>query len=239
MRIAFVGDSLTQGIPGCSYLKILRERLPDCRLVNLGVGNDTVISAYRRIRRIAGLHVDEPFDMAFLWVGVNDVAREAKWWVRLANALRRQPRPRDTDEFTSYYGRALDVLCRLSRRVVAVSPSIRGEDIDNRWNRELGTLAGIIEDLAARRGQVSYLDVRASLLQALDGKPMSSYRPKTHQILLDGLTLQKRAQIDRKAAERGLHLTLDGVHLNGAGAELVAERFLEAIPTTAGLSPWQ
>jgi lysophospholipase L1-like esterase len=189
--------------------------------------------------RIAELRVDEPFDMAFLWVGVNDVAREATWLVRLANALRRQPRPRDTGEFRSYYGRALDVLCRLSRRVVAVSPSIRGEEVDNRWNHELRTLAGIIEDLAARRGQVSYLDVRASLLKALDGKPISSYRPKTYQIFLDGLTLQKRAQIDRKAAERGLHLTLDGVHLNGAGAELVAERFLEVIPATAGLSPWR
>jgi lysophospholipase L1-like esterase len=229
MRIAFVGDSLTLGIPGCSYLKVLREMLPDHRLVNMGVGNDTVISVYHRVRRVAGLRVDEPFDMAFLWVGVNDVARGATWGVRLANALRRQPRPRDTDEFRSYYGLALDVLCCLSRRVVAVSPSIRGEDVDNRWNHELGTLAGVVEDLAARYEQVTYLDVRASLLLALDGKPISNYCPKTFRILLDGLTLWNRAQIDRKAARRGLHLTLDGVHLNGAGAEIVAEGFLRAI----------
>jgi hypothetical protein len=175
------------------------------------------------------LRVDEPFDLAFLWVGVNDIAKGATWWVRVANRLRRQPRPRDMDEFRSYYQLALGVLNRLSRRVIAVSPSIRGEDADNQWNRELRTLAGVVENLATHNGQFDYLDVRTPLFQALDGKPISNYHPKTLRILLDGLTLWRREQIDRKAAERGLYLTLDGVHLNGTGAEIVAQTFLGVI----------
>jgi lysophospholipase L1-like esterase len=226
MRIAFVGDSLTRGIPGCSYLAVLRKELPDHRLVNLGVGNDTVISVYRRI---VGLSVDEPFDMVFLWIGVNDIAKGSTWWVRAANRLRRQPRPRDAGEFRSYYQLALDVLCCLSRHVIAVSPSIRGEDVDNQWNRELRALASLVEDLAAHYEQVAYLDVRTPLFQALDGKPISNYHSNTFRILLDGLTLWRREQVDRKAAERGLYLTLDGVHLNGTGAEIVAETFLGVI----------
>ncbi len=47
--------------------------------------------------------------------------------------------------------------------------------------------------------------------------------------VLDALMLQSREQIDRVAAERGLYLTLDGIHLNGKGAELVAEAFLGLI----------
>jgi lysophospholipase L1-like esterase len=43
------------------------------------------------------------------------------------------------------------------------------------------------------------------------------------------LTLRTDRQIDGKAAERGLHLTLDGVHLNNVGATLVAEEFAAAI----------
>jgi lysophospholipase L1-like esterase len=49
------------------------------------------------------------------------------------------------------------------------------------------------------------------------------------RVLLDTLILRTDEEIDRKATERGLHLTLDGVHLNSAGAGLVAEAFAEAI----------
>jgi lysophospholipase L1-like esterase len=47
--------------------------------------------------------------------------------------------------------------------------------------------------------------------------------------LLDVLVLRTDEQIDAKAAERGLLLTLDGVHLNSAGARLVAAEFAAAI----------
>ena len=71
MNIAFIGDSLTQGIPGSSYFVILYNELPQHRLLNLGKGNDTIVSLYRRVAhmRFGGT----PFDVAFLWVGVNDV----------------------------------------------------------------------------------------------------------------------------------------------------------------------
>ena len=49
------------------------------------------------------------------------------------------------------------------------------------------------------------------------------------RVLLDAWTLRTDGQIDGKAAERGLHLTLDGVHLNSTGAKLVAEEFAAVI----------
>ena len=227
MWIAFVGDSLTSGFPGCSYLEILRKKLPDHTLVNLGRGNDTSVSLYRRIavRRIARLFLLRRFDLAFLWVGVNDVSRDAVWPVRVANTLRGQPRSRDAAEFRAYYERALDVLCQMSGHVVAVSPAIKGEDSANRWNIELSAMASVVEGLAEQYEQVSYLDVRTPLFEALDGRPPASYTPATSRVLWDMLTLWRGEQIDNKAAERGLALTLDGVHLNGRGAEIVAETF--------------
>ena len=51
ITLVTVGDSLTAGIPGSSYLAILRKKLPDHTLIDLGRGNDTVISLYRRIAR--------------------------------------------------------------------------------------------------------------------------------------------------------------------------------------------
>ena len=56
------------------------------------------------------------------------------------------------------------------------------------------------------------------------------------RIALDILTLWSDAQVDKKSAERGLHLTLDGVHLNSTGAEIVADMFSKAVVKEQTLS---
>jgi len=227
MRIAFIGDSLTEGIPGCSYVAILRERLPGHTVTNLGEGNDTAVSLYRRLARV---RFGEPFDIAFLWVGVNDLSGDMRWPFRLANALLRKPRSKDVEEFRRYYRATLDLLCSTARRVVAVAPLLKGEDTGNPWNRELEVLASIVEELALRYKQVEYLDLRPAFAARLAGQSISGYLPRSAvRVALDVLTLRSREQVDRKAAERGLHVTLDGIHLNGAGAEIVAEMFLKTI----------
>ncbi|MBN1976512.1 MAG: SGNH/GDSL hydrolase family protein [Anaerolineae bacterium] len=228
MKIAFIGDSLTSGIPGSSYFAILRERLPGHTLANLGRGNDTVVSLHRRIaRQRLG---NAQFDLAFLWVGVNDAGGEGSWLFRAANALRRQPRAKNLDQFRTYYQRVLDLLCRHARRVIAVAPLLKGEEIDNEWNRQIDVLARVIRDLAAHYERVGYLDLRPTFYQKLAGKQASSHLLESPlRIGWDILVLRNDAQVDAKAAQRGLHLTLDGVHLNSAGAALVAEAFLEVI----------
>lgn len=227
MRIAFVGDSLTEGRPGSSFYAILRERLAGHTLVNLGEGNDTVVSLYRRLTR---LRFDEPLDVAFLWVGVNDVSGASPWSFQIINAILRKPRARNLFEFQAYYQATLDLLCRNARRVIAVSPLLKGEDIGSPWNRELEAMACAIRELTSRCERAEYLDLRAILCQKLAGRPTSDYLPKcVIRVALDALLLRSQEQIDRKAAERGLHFTLDGIHLNSAGAKVVAEAFLKAI----------
>ena len=228
MRIVFVGDSLTSGIPGSSFYAILRDKLPGHTLVNLGEGNDTAVSLYRRLSR---LHL-ERFDVAFLWVGVNDVASGAPppRSFQVINLLLNKPRSKTLEEFRTYYRATLDLLCRHARRVIAVSPLLKGEDAGNPGNRELEVLARAIEDLTSHYERVEYLDLRAVFFQRLAGKSVSDYMPTSPvRVALDALTLRSKEQIDRKATERGLHLTLDGIHLNSVGAELAAEGFLKAI----------
>ncbi len=235
MEIAFVGDSLTAGMPGSSYFAILRERLPEHRLVNLGRGNDTVISLYRRI---AQLRLDDTpracsFDIALLWVGVNDSSGEGSRSLRIINALRRQSRPRSLDEFRAAYRKTLDLLCRHAGRVIAVAPLLKGEDVNSKENHRVEDFAKAIEELAAEYERVEYLDLRPIFFQALTDRHISDYIMEGPlHIGLDVLLLRGDAQVDRKSAERGLHLTLDGVHLNSAGAKLVAEAFLRVISSS-------
>ena len=227
MRIVFVGDSLTEGILGGSYLAILHKKLPGHTLVNLGRGNDTVVSLYRRLSK---WRWGEPFDMAFVWVGVNDVARGSPWTFEAVSLLKRQLRAQNLDEFRAYYEATLDLLRRYARRVVAVSTALKGEDVTSPCNCELEVLSKVVQELASRGERTEYLDVRAVLIEKLAGKRISNYLPgSVMRVALDALTLRSDKQIDRRAVERGLHLTLDGIHLNSAGARLVAETFLQVI----------
>lgn len=87
MDIAFFGDSLTFGAPGVSYFNLLEKTFPQHELLNFGQGGDTVVSLYRRIRELPA----EKFDMAFLWVGVNDELVHASWTYPLLKKLHQNP----------------------------------------------------------------------------------------------------------------------------------------------------
>ncbi len=68
MRIAFLGDSLTEGSPGESFLRRLARLLPGDELLNLGRAGDTVPALLARLRA-DGV---PPGDAAVLWIGTND-----------------------------------------------------------------------------------------------------------------------------------------------------------------------
>ena len=221
MRIGFFGDSLTAGMPGSSYVAVLRERLPDDTLLNFGKGNDTVVSLYHRI---SAMEFDQPFDLAFLWIGVNDLLQIDRWPFRAFHTLIGQRRARDMDEFRAYHRATLDLLCSHADRVIVAPPVLKGENLGNRTNRRLAVLAESIQEVAAGYERVEFLDLCAIFAQELAESPVSDYVSRNpFRVLLDASTLRTDRQIDAKAAERGLHLTLDGVHLNSAGARLVAD----------------
>ncbi|MBN1262303.1 MAG: hypothetical protein JXB35_16610 [Anaerolineae bacterium] len=228
MRIAFVGDSLTEGIPGSPFFELLRYRFASHTLVNLGRANDTVISLLRRIKRC---RFRRPFDLAFLWVGVNDVpGPRSSWSLRLFDELFSWQRASIPQEFRKVYRETLTLLCAHADRVVAVSPLLKGERLDTPWNRELGVVCSVIESLAAQDPQVVYLDLRTPILERLKVLPSSGYLPKSvFGVLRDAFTLRSDMQVDRVAAKRELFFTLDGIHLNSAGARLVADAYTRVI----------
>lgn len=230
MRIAFIGDSLTEGFPGCSYVKILQRRLPEHALINMGEGNDTVVSLHHRVTHMV---LEENFDLAFLWVGVNDVLRRfSSWTFRASDVILRDPHAMHPGEFVAHYDATLHWLKEYARHIVAVSPLLKGETPGNPWNRQLAAYADEIADLTADNPHINYLDLRTPMLSYLEGRPISSYLPPNAlRVLFDALWLRTDAQIDARSRQRGLHVTLDGVHLNSTGASLVADEFERVIRT--------
>jgi len=213
LRIAFFGDSLTEGKVGASYFEILRQKLPEHELFNYGKGGDTVISLHRRIHKI-GWNV--PLDLGFLWIGTNDVLVKTSWFLPLRKRLRRQPWAKSHAQFREYYRSLLAELLNKMPFIFTLPPLLIGEDINNEWNVELAELSRLIRDISLPFPSVDFVDLRESFIQALKSAMVPSVIPKSiFRKILDILSAQN-------PGER-LHFTIDGIHLNKAGASKVAE----------------
>jgi lysophospholipase L1-like esterase len=221
LKIAFFGDSLTEGIVGTSYFEILRNKLPQHELHNYGKGGDTVTSLNRRLRRteLASL-----LDLGILWIGVNDVFVKSRWSIQLRKRLRGQTWAKSHGLFQEYYISLLEFLQVNIPHIITLPPLLIGEDPDNVWNKELSVLSHIIHDISVSCTNVDFVDLREHFTPLLTSEKVIPYVPKTmFRAFWDALFPTNPEESEKKARERGLRFTIDGVHLNRAGAEKVAE----------------
>jgi lysophospholipase L1-like esterase len=233
MKITFYGDSLTEGNFGVSFMDVLRRKLPSYELLNYGEGGDTVISLYHRMARMQPL---EPTDIAVLWIGVNDVFARMTWLYRIIHKIRKKPYASNRSEWLSYYRAMLDILSDCSRWIITIPPLLLGEDLESMWNRKLEAMSVDVRDLSNEFENVRYANLREVLMAKLAEREGSSYLPTSMmQFLRDKSTCVTNEEVDRRSSDRGLIFTLDGVHLNRAGAEIVTDFLkdrIEAIDLT-------
>ena len=123
MKIAFFGDSLTEGTIGASYFKILEEKLSERTLINYGRNGDPIVGLYNRMTK---LDTDETFDIAFIWIGTNDIFVNIKWHYPIMKTLAFQPWAHDNKEFEVYYKKILDMLKNRADKIFTVSPLFIG-----------------------------------------------------------------------------------------------------------------
>jgi lysophospholipase L1-like esterase len=216
MRLVFLGDSLTEGVTGAAYLRILKRlvaddaRLRGVTLVNAGAGGDTVFHVARRVTRDVVPHAP---DWVVVFVGVND----CRTWYAHSTL----PPTRATIGSAYYflrrkgvllavtprrYGAALrtlvdDLRARTPARIALCTPATASESHDARAERMLDAYATVVRDVARERG-CALLDVRTAFLKAQASSPASV-----------------------AGASPDFHLTCDGVHLSETGAALVADLF--------------
>jgi len=235
MRIGFFGDSLTEGRPGVSYVDILRARFPADEMVNLGRCGDSVIGTHEIVASPKGRG---PFDLAFVWAGVNDILAHVTWASPIRRRLMGEPWANSRGEFVTHYRALLETLSENAMRIVAVAPLFIGEDLSNLWNRELEVVAHEIESLCASFDRVEFLNLRPYMPAVASGTCASPFLEKRGLgMVWEVLALRDAADVDRVAAERGLWYTVDGVHLNSRGALAVAEAFAARIHPAEEAAP--
>ena len=215
MKIALIGDSLTEGRPGVSFANMLKERFPNDSFVNLGKPGETVKSLHSRLTKTG---VDDDFDVAYLWIGTNDVYSKLL-------SVKAQPVVKDHEEFKQVYQQVLEIVISSSKKVVAVSPALVGEQIENPSNKEIKELSTLIKSLSENK-HIHYMDLHTVFERALASGNSSGYiSTNPFRVMFDVFFYKNEARIDQLSTKRGLQLTLDGIHLNSEGAKIVADEY--------------
>ncbi len=227
MKLIFYGNSLTKGKAGVSYLKKISSNLNNHKIVNYGKDGDTVFSLYERILKDK---LTEEADICFLWIGTNDVFVKVSKLYSILKFISRQKPAENHEEFSYYYKEILYILSENSHKVVCISPTFVGENLDNKWNLELKELSKIINSLTKNFENVKYFDLRSIFYKKLKSENPSDFIIKRiRHLIFDYLFCRSTEKINLRSKKRDLIFTLDGVHLNEKGAEIVADALVDYI----------
>ncbi len=234
MILSFVGDSLTAGNLGVPYTRFL-ELPPETELRIHGVDGDTVRGVRTRLETI--LETDRP-DVLLLEAGANDIfipamARKNTDWELFVQELASHgsvPSPR-AEDFLSVYR---DVLAAAGRqgvpRIICMTILPLGEDLESSLNRERREKNKCIRRAAEEAG-AELLDAAEIFDRTLRGFPACSgwlfESPK--DFIADLRRMRREKSAAGLSEERGLHLTMDGAHLNEEGARLLARAVLSVL----------
>ena len=175
MRIAFLGDSLTEGAPGASYFRILRKRLgagerPEAdELLNLGRAGDCVADLYARVQH-RGL---EEVDLAFVWIGTNDAAI-GEWSSWAVEAFEPVSWETTLDHIATVHDRLLAWVTERAAATVCVPP-VAADGLDGAWERRVADVAEMVAVAAAARPGASFLDLAPWFAAARAAAPEVSF----------------------------------------------------------------
>jgi len=224
-----VGDSLTRGSVGVSYLKFLPRGI-----VNKGVNGDPIMGIRRRLSRYVADPRYADVTTYILAGGSNDVLlpslKQVSTYWRVANTIR----PRlfgyrylsEVTPFRAEYAACLDLLAAAGKRVILVGPP--SPEIANlpSLRDDLGRLSESIAALADGYG-AAFVDTFGLLDRTPPGDGYA-WGAGPFMRVVDGVTVMTVPALnDRWSACRRLTHTIDGIHLNSAAARLVAQRIEE------------
>lgn len=145
-------------------------------------------------------------------------------------SVQAQPVAENHDEFKAYYEKVLELVVESSKKVVVVGPALVGEMTDSASNNELKELNVLIESITRKYANVRFLNLQSVFLRYLSKLNCSNYiKTKVIRMMVEALFYKNPSKVDKQSKERGLHLTLDGIHLNSTGANMVAEHYAAEI----------
>ncbi|MHA1727205.1 MAG: SGNH/GDSL hydrolase family protein [Promethearchaeota archaeon] len=233
--VVFIGDSITRGNYGVNYIKILMERLnySEYEFINAGINGDLTVNVLKRLDEI----IQCKPDFVILLIGSNDVngSQSSKWAkvYELTKNVPKDPLFWTEERFKEDLGKIIRKLMEEIRALIAIGsiPPI-GECPNTPSFEDSKRYSRIIENLAADFN-VNYLPLNETIttqIQENPTQPNFPYEKLSSVSMLKFLFLHCMGRSWEKISKmNGLQFLTDNLHLNKAGATVVAdlvEKFL-------------
>ena len=231
MKIICIGDSLTFGSVGYSYIKYLE---PELKAKNAGVNGDTTLGAYRRLEKYIGNSRYADVHMYIICIGTNDIF--LPYLSTLSPVWKRLTEPRiawkkciiGDDAFAESYENILRLLNKHNKDAVLLGlPFIQMKDIP--FEKFQGRNA-MIKKLAEKYG-MPYIDTYSLQESAQKVQPrLYSWGATSICRLWDAIImLVFPFSKDLFSKARRLELTVDGAHFNSLSARIVATEISKCV----------
>jgi len=222
--IACIGDSLTHGNIGQSWVDYLREEFPNYVFLNEGINGNT---AWQVLQRLNPILECKPA-LIILMIGTNDALgsfdRDSGLRYKKNNNLPEVP---TLEKYKEQLPKLIDKIAIQSKVAICTLPPI-GENMDSEVNKHVNEFNDYIELIATEK-KISLLTVSDALWSDIDSRTYSlkfEYNPKAIPLLrriFGGIFhhyLFKKSWNDIAKA-KGQWILFDQIHLNERGAEIV------------------
>ena len=222
--IACIGDSLTHGNIGQSWVDYLREEFPNYVFLNEGINGNT---AWQVLQRLDPILECKP-DLIILMIGTNDALGSFD----MNSGLRYKknnnlPEVPSLEKYKEQLLELIDKIAFQSKVAICTLPPI-GENMDSEVNKHVNEFNDYIE-LVATHKKISLLTVSDALWSDINSRTYSlkfEYNPKAIPLLrriFGGIFQHYLFKISWNdiAKAKGQWILFDQIHLNERGAEIV------------------
>jgi hypothetical protein len=95
---------------------------------------------------------------------------------------------------------------------------------------EIKELSSIMESSAMSLNNVHFVNMQNLFRQHLKHNSSTNFiNTNVIRVMIEVLFYKSPSRIDQLSEKRGLHLTMDGIHLNSKGADIVAQQYTSII----------
>ena len=227
-KVLCIGDSLTFGNVGYSYIKFLKK----LKIINKGLNGDPILGIEKRLKKYMSLKCYEDVDLIILWGGTNDVflpnlKKISVFW-NISNTLRPLLMGYhycETDEeFHKVYERIIQNIQKVNKKVLLlglpkaeikhlnINPKLQErsrmiQELSFKYNLDFIDIYKIMDEINFPTRSLGYSWGMLNLTRIFDAFLMTICPPSKKQF----------------SKMRKLNLTVDGIHLSEVSAKEIAK----------------
>ena len=239
IEILFVGNSLTKGQIGESFVEKIKYDNLNWEISNAGVDGDTLKNISDRLLVI--ISNDFIFDFIVIEAGHNDIIlpefkeKGVLFNLGLKFLLRKGRRPLSIINFrTEYLKLITDLKTKTEAKIILTTLSCINENLNSKTNRLREEYNIIIKDIAQQTNCI-IADVSDEFDKILKMNNQTDYLLEDffNSVYIDKKVCLQPNGSDRLSEKRNLKLTIDGIHLNKEGARVYKEIIEQTIKKSA------